>query len=387
MRLFKRNKKDTVAVQTAASGGYGFSSFGLVGRNTASRYERQLYRSLRQEIPIVDAAIHKIIRLVGGFQVRCTDERTQKQLTDFLEQVRVNGCQRGIRRFLENHLDRLITDGTAIGEMVLSANGRDIAGLYNASLDEVSLAAEDDPFQVTCYVMQPNGEQVPVAYPDLLVINTLMNDDHQVYGTSVLKGLPAMGDLLRTIWQTIGSNWQRLGNVRFVVSYKPGESDRGFTKERASMVAAEWSKAMKSPEPKDFISVGDVSVKVIGAENQMPDAQIPVRILLEQLLAKLSIPPFLLGLSWSSTERMSAQQADILTSELEYYRDQLGTVLRKMCDCWMKLHGIRCDYRIQWDNINLQDEVELARAALYRAQARQLEASLPTPAAALSLTE
>ena len=35
---------------------------------------------------------------------------------------------------------------------------------------------------------------------------------------------------------------------------------------------------------------------------------VPVRQLLEQLIAKLSIPPFLLGLSWSSTERMSSQQ-------------------------------------------------------------------------------
>ena len=33
------------------------------------------------------------------------------------------------------------------------------------------------------------------------------------------------------------------------------------------------------------------------------------RQMLEQLVAKTGLPPFLLGLSWSSTERMSAQQA------------------------------------------------------------------------------
>ena len=33
---------------------------------------------------------------------------------------------------------------------------------------------------------------------------------------------------------------------------------------------------------------------------------------LEQLVTKTGLPPFLLGLNWSTTERMSTQQADIL---------------------------------------------------------------------------
>lgn len=375
LKLFKRKKKESLTVQTAVSNGYQSNPFALLGRFGSGRCERKLYRALRENIPVVDAAIYKIIRLVGGFRVICDDAATEKQLSDFLDNVPVNGCQKGIRRFLENHLDRLITDGTAVGEIVLSGYGREIAGLYNASLDDVSLATgKDDPFHMVCYVTKPSGERVPVAYPDLLIISRLMTEPKQIYGTSVLRGLPFVGDLLMKILNATGTNWDRVGNVRFLVSYKPNENDRSFTKERASMIAEEWTRAMKSPEPKDFVTVGDVNVKVIGADNQIPDAQIPMRILLEQLIAKLSIPPFLLGLSWSSTERMSSQQADILTSELEYYRHQLSTAVRQVCDLWMKLHGHYGDYRIEWDNINLQDEVELARAALYRAQAQKLTA-------------
>ena len=80
------------------------------------------------------------------------------------------------------------------------------------------------------------------------------------------------------------------------------------------------------------MAVGDVDIKVIGADNQMIDTEIPVRQLMEQLVAKLSIPPFLLGLNWSTTERMSAQQSDILTSELEYYRRLLEPILREICE-------------------------------------------------------
>ena len=79
--------------------------------------------------------------------------------------------------------------------------------------------------------------------------------------------------------------------------------------------------------------------------------------MLEQIVAKLGGPPFLLGLNWSTTERMSAQQADILTSELDSYRRLLTPVLIKICTLYLRLRGYTSDVAIQWDNVNLQDEV------------------------------
>lgn len=37
---------------------------------------------------------------------------------------------------------------------------------------------------------------------------------------------------------------------------------------------------------RDFVSVGDVSIKAIGADNQILDSETPVRQILEQLVAK-----------------------------------------------------------------------------------------------------
>ena len=123
---------------------------------------------------------------------------------------------------------------------------------------------------------------------------------------------------------------------------------------------------------RDFVSVGDVSVRVIGADCPIPDSETPVRQMLEQILAKTGLPPFLLGLSWSSTERMSAQQADLLTSELEAYRALLMPVLRKILRTFLRLSGFTDEPQIEWNDVTLQDEVELARARLYDAQAKQL---------------
>ena len=130
---------------------------------------------------------------------------------------------------------------------------------------------------------------------------------------------------------------------------------------------------MRSSEVCDFVSVGDVSVKVIGADNQILECDVPVRHLLEQIISKLAIPPFMLGISWSTSERMSSQQSDILTSELEHYRTLLTPVIAKICKTFLRLRGYGDGVKVKWDLINLQDEVELSQARLNNAQAFEIE--------------
>lgn len=39
---------------------------------------------------------------------------------------------------------------------------------------------------------------------------------------------------------------------------------------------------------------------------------------------------------------------------------------------WLRTQGYACNFEVVWDTINLQDEVEDAKAQLYLEQARQL---------------
>ena len=123
----------------------------------------------------------------------------------------------------------------------------------------------------------------------------------------------------------------------------------------------------------------DVEIKVIGADSQMMSTKIPVRQMLEEMVAKLGLPPFLLGLSWSTTERMSRQQADILTSELESYRNLLNPVIQRICTLFLRLRGSGGGVEIVWSNISLQDETELACARLTNARAAEIESKTKYP--------
>ncbi len=337
--------------------------------------ERRLYDALRGSIPIVDAALGKIVRLCGSFQVECPDRAAEKELGAFLRNVRVGAAGAGVQTFLDGYLSDLLTYGNAVGEMVVQ-NGC-FEALYNASLDNVELKAVT-PLEIQV-LRRENGTAVPVKFPQLVLCSALNPPSGSAAGVSLLRGLPFVSNILLQVYRTVGVNWERLGNVRFAVTYKPTSdaADQAYAKERAEQIAEEWGRAMRGGEVSDFVSVGDVSIRVIGSDCAIPDSEVPVRQMLEQIVAKLGIPPFLLGLSWSSTERMSSQQADILTSELEAYRRALDPVISKICALWLSLAGLPRDFSVVWDDITLQDASELASARLQNAKAAQAEQAKP----------
>ena len=369
MPLRKKKQEPAVPVQTAPRQSFSDIPFSLPRRD-APRCPA-LYDALRESVPVIDAAISKLVRLTVGFSAHCADEAADRALQDFLTSVPLGGCGCGVHAFLRAYLDALLMYGTAVGEIVVQ-DGR-VCGLYNASLGSIELRRASDGFSAE--VLAGGTCKMPVPYPQLLLLSALHPAPDALYGTSLLHGLPFVSSVLLKIFRATGENWDRLGNVRFAVTYKPQNDtmDRAYAKERAMQVAKAWSEAMQPGSgARDFVSVGDVSIRVIGADCPIPDSEVPVRQMLEQILAKTGLPPFLLGLSWSTTERMSALQADLLTSELEAYRALLTPVLQKILRTFLRLNGFTDDAQIVWDDVTLQDEVELARARLYDAQAKQL---------------
>lgn len=337
--------------------------------------EITLYRSIREAVPIIDAAIWKMVRLCGGVQVRCGDTRAQQGLNRFLATVDTGRGQQGLQSFLDQYLDCMLTCGQGVGEMVLDPQGKTIAALLCADPALVEIREGDSPLDFRLCVREDGGQPKELPWQQLLLFTPFQPEAEHPYGVSMLRSMPFLTGILLKIYQALGQNWERVGNLRFAVVCKPDENSPLSAQERGEQVASQWSQAMQSSRQgavRDFVAVGDVDIKVIGADNQILDSEVPVRQILEQLVAKTGIPPFLLGLSWSSTERMSAQQADLLTSEITAIRRSLEPMLRRICRLWLRLGGYDDQVSIEWEDINLQDIVEEARAQLLHAQAEEI---------------
>lgn len=337
--------------------------------------EVRLYRAVREAVPVVDAAIYKLIRMTGGVRAECGDKTAQRQLNAFLHTVPTGRGQFGINAFLDCYLDSLLTCGRAIGEIVPETGAREIAALLCGQVEQIQIREGDHPLKFLICGPDPQGRIIPLPYQNLLLFTPLNPESDNPYGVSLLRSLPFLSEILVKIYHTVGVNWERCGNVRFAVTCKTGEESDAMAQERSRQLAQEWSRAMRETREgsvRDFVAVGDVEIRAIGADNQILDSEVPVRQILEQVVAKTGIPPFMLGLNWSSTERMSSQQADLLTTEITAIRRTLTPAVDRICRLWLRMHGYTCSCEVVWDDINLQDEVEESRAELYREQARKL---------------
>ena len=338
--------------------------------------EERVYREMREAIPVLDAAVAKMVRLCGGFQVKCRDAQAQAELNRFLLTVPSGRGQTGIDSFLAGYLDSLLTYGRAVGEMVVA--GGKLRAVCWGDVTTLEVQEGESMLDTVLWGMDTYGHMRPLPYQHLLLFTTMHPEPSHPYGVSMFRGMPFLADILLKIYNTIGSNWERAGNIRYSVVCKGGENlDGAAAQERGRLVAAEWARAMedsKNGAIRDFVAVGDVEIKVIGGEAPILDSEIPVRQILEQLVAKTGLPPFLLGLSWSTTERMSTQQADLLTSELWALRRTVEPVMRKVCRTFLALEGLDDRFEILWDDISLQDITQEAQAELYRAQAEKYHA-------------
>ena len=143
--------------------------------------ELRLYRTLRASVPLIDAAVNKLVRLVGGFDVRCSGS-AEAALRRFLREVPVGYGQRGVEQFLTAWLGGLLTDGCAVGEMVVQ-DGH-LTAVCWGDVAEIELQSGDSPLDTVICTRQ-GGQAVPLPRQHLLLLSTLISGFDVLYQACV----------------------------------------------------------------------------------------------------------------------------------------------------------------------------------------------------------
>gem|GEM_PF-6236524 len=160
MTIWKRNK--TVPSRQAGAPPVQLRSgtthpFGMLeGYTPLHCPEFALYRAIREAVPVVDAAVLKLVRLSGGVKAICPDGRAQEELNAFLQTVPTGFHQNGIQFFLDAYLDSLLTCGRAVGELVLSPDGRSVAAVLCGSVEGLEIK-ESSPLELTLCRREAGG--------------------------------------------------------------------------------------------------------------------------------------------------------------------------------------------------------------------------------------
>ena len=238
---------------------------GLRGYVPLGGGEERIYRELRAAVPVVDAAIGKLVRLCGGFTVKC---RREAQLREFLRTVPCGRGQVGIDAFLSAYLDSLLTYGRAVGELVVA--GERLRAVCWGDVTALEVREGANALDVELWGPDDRGQMHRLPWQELLLFTTLNPEPEHPYGVSLLRGMPFLADILLKIYNTIGINWERAGNVRYSVICRPEENlDPVQARERGSQMAAEWARAMedgKNGMVRDFVAVGRSEERRVGKE-------------------------------------------------------------------------------------------------------------------------
>lgn len=254
---------------------------------------RRLCREIRRKVPVADAALDKIVRLTGEFTVHSEDPRVEEELRRFCREIAIGAGRQGLRNLMEQYLSSLLTDGTAVAEMIPAADGSGLGAVLLCPAESLVVRRAENGVDLQFYAARNGLAGEAVRWPELILYTPLDPEAGEVWGHSVLEGLEAVSRVWEQILRSTAQNFERAGSLRYAVTYRPGEGERINPREVAETMAREWRAAMEGggSSVSDFVAVGNVEIRVIGADSPILDTEVPVRQLLEQIVAKLGCRP------------------------------------------------------------------------------------------------
>lgn len=383
------------------------------------------YEALREGIPIIDAGIRRLISLDGTIKIIGDNMEIVKALEDFNLNVPVNDTQTGIHAFLENVSNETFEQGNGIAEFIVSKDMKDIVELRVADSKDIVFRRNDQDRAEPWYRYPGNTLSTPFSRPEsiaqrilsstfsqstwlrgmqeekLNLSNKLMfsinNENTDPYGVSVMRSMEFVSKILMTIQNSILNVWERLGDPSFHVKYKrKGKLDGDKLEARRSAIATEFNTAVtakREGRSADFINAldadSDITIEIIGADGKVLDMAVPGRHVLEQVVSKLGLPAWMLGLYWSTTERMAVMEIEAALQDAKIRNLTKLPQFIKLFSVFLRLRGFKWnsvttdtkkpgDWGIIFETPNLRDLVAQAQARFLNAQADMMESGAVT---------
>lgn len=357
-------------VQTRSGGAH---PFGAIRQYIPNQVNVTLYKQLREAVPTIDVGIQNLRRLIGVPKIRFPNQRKQKEWDTWQRAVKVGKTGKGLGTFVSMYTDTLIQNGFSAGEILPTRGKNDIYALIPIDGEIIVVKETEDPTEFILAEKKPmEPEPVPYQIPEWIIYNAYEASPSNPYGRGIMTGLPFLADILLTIFYATGRNWERFGDLKYSLDFNiPEGIDPQQAKEFIEMAKQSWVETMQKTRDgkvQDFMGT-NVKVSVIGADAKQLDMQVPVRTILEQIVAKTGLPPFVFGFAWSARESMTKTQADILTSIIDDWREMITPAVTQIAEWWCRFRGYPMEFEIEWNEVSLQDIEGLANAELTMARA------------------
>lgn len=369
----RRGDRGRVHTKTAAPGS---ASSVFWPRGSSRSTVLRVYDDMRQHFPVVDSAIRTLVRLVGSPEF-VDPASSAGETAEWARTLPVGWASRGLSEWIRHHADQMLHYGLGAAQVLLTGSREEVAGIVPLDVRRIELKPGATPFDLRVFAAPPLG--LAREELDRRSILLSMNDPRTdtPYGTSVLASLPFTMHVLSTVMNATGQVWRRMGAPPFHVSWNQPEGyqdpDGSRTEEHLAAISESFRQAMEARdrgEIADWFSTGDVDVDIVGSAEQLAAIQEPYRALMEQIVGATGLPSWLLGFHWSSTERLSHQQASSLVANIGAIRRSIDPAVEALLEIRTLATGRGGRVTFTWPEVDLHDALERPRADYLRERAR-----------------
>lgn len=342
-------------------------------------HDYNLLKRLRESLPLLDGAILRMKELVGCPDIEAAP-RLKADIDNFLTHLPVNRAQFGVENWVQSHLDNMYLYGRAHAEIILTNDRRDVFGLVEVHPTTTGFRPTYDGYAVNVVQYQYGGGVPVTLVPELLLtsVNDLRGDDPN--GTSLIGSLPFVGEIQNKTLRALGNTMDRFGVPSYWVNWEPPADWNDPDGTQAAPIMRPMMNNLTQAEldrtngkVSNFFTNGKVTVEILGAAKEVLNYETTIKAISEQVTAKIGLPPFMFGFSWSSTERMSTAQAKMVTEIIEAARAALTPCLEQLITLRQRLVGRTGRFELVWPKVSLQDEIDVARAEWMTQQSEQIK--------------
>ena len=345
------------------------------------------FEFLVETIPIFGAAIERLVTLDGVPTVTGPNEKLVAEINEWIQHVPVNGVavdgsplQAGLQAFHQGVTREAFEQGFGLGEFITDPKRSDIVELRVADSKYIKFSREDKQLRIYQKADGDNTERE--LKPGNLIYFSIGNENQNPYGTPIFRGCETVSKIMATIYNSTQNAWERFGDPSFNVTYKTSKKDGTDLEARRVAIANDLNTAVRAKregKSADFVRAIDtnseITVEIIGADGQLLEMEIPMRQVIQDICGKTGLPSWMLGYSFSTTERRANFEAEMVLADVQVRQAAKTPHFEKLITTMLRLRGRTWkpgDWKLEWQQVNLHDMVAQAQARFLNAQADQM---------------
>ncbi|SYZ72423.1 conserved hypothetical protein [Candidatus Zixiibacteriota bacterium] len=325
------------------------------------RFRLELYRFLRDNIPLLHACIWTWSRLSsapGRFEIiEPASQAQEKRGVQILEELsqRIYPYQYhkmgGLESFLPLFFSSLFTDGAFAGFIVIQP---DLSGVERfLPIDPSYITADDNQ---NLYLETEKGS-FKLEGDDFYYFG-LNSDIKSGQGKSILSSVPFVAHIEQQLVDDMRRASHNAGYHRLHVKITPpdklsGESDDAYVN-RVNEYFDDTVDMIKGCEPEDNpVTWDNVKIEYIGPSGTAASGNawfLNHRAMIEEICAGTNLSPFMLGFSYGTTHNWAQFKFDLVMRQVISVQRQAARFLEWLGNIELGLKGLSCRCRYNFDN-------------------------------------